>query len=277
MRYHFFIIGEPYTDEWWARQISMGVITAGFDNKIGDRGHIFLNDMDQDDWVIAYAKGYGAIGAGTVGGEETYRLLRSRELPADFESRHRQFRSVSWLHYVETLADAVPFGELHLGFAPRHTKTEFVDHENARRIIRLLASKFASKLKRHPPSSTPEAVDLEPPERIPTTTYRILRDTVKSRSVKMLHKFRCQMCGNTIELPDGSRYAEAHHIRPLGGDHKGPDVVGNIICVCPNHHAELDLGVSPLKLNALWSAKGHVVDSKYVDYHNRFVSNSQGE
>ena len=61
MRYHLFIIGKPYTDEWWARHISMGVITAGFDNAVGDPGYNFLHDMDEDDWVIAYAPGYGAV------------------------------------------------------------------------------------------------------------------------------------------------------------------------------------------------------------------------
>lgn len=121
MRYHLFIIGGPYTDEWWMRHLSMAVITAGFDNSIGDQGHSFLHDMDKGDWVIAYAKGYGVVGAGRVGGEETYQLLPTRELPPDFESPHRQFRSVAWTNYVETLADAVPFGELRLSFPLRHT------------------------------------------------------------------------------------------------------------------------------------------------------------
>jgi hypothetical protein len=223
MRYHLFVIGEPYTDAWWGRNLSMGVITAGFDNEDGDRGSIFLRDMDAGDRVIAYAKGAGVVGAGTVGGKNTYRILRKRELPADFESRHRQLRSVKWTHFVEKLEDAVPFGKLRLGFAPRNTKTEFSDQENARRIIQLLAAKSNGA----PPTATQEAADLQPPARVPSTTYRILRDTAKSRRVKALHGFKCQVCGKTIELSVGSRYAEGHHIQPLGGEHKGPDVEGN--------------------------------------------------
>jgi hypothetical protein len=141
MRYHLFVIGEPYTDAWWTRNLAMGVNTAGFENAIGDRGHIYLHDMDTGDWVIAYAKGSGAVGAGVVDGKDTYRRLSVRDLPSGFESRHQQFRSVTWEHYVERLADAVPFRELRLGFAPRNTKTEFTDQKNARRIIRLLAAK----------------------------------------------------------------------------------------------------------------------------------------
>ncbi len=125
------------------------------------------------------------------------------------------------------------------------------------------------------PPTTREAADLEPPERIQSTTYRILRDTAKSRRVKKCHHFRCQICGKTIEFPDGSRYAEGHHIQPLGGEHKGPDVEGNILCLCPNHHAELDLGVLPIRLSSLRSVKGHTVEQKYVDYHNRVICNSR--
>jgi predicted restriction endonuclease len=55
-----------------------------------------------------------------------------------------------------------------------------------------------------------------------------------------LHEYRCQICGKRIALPDGGFYAEAHHIRPLGSPHNGPDHVGNILCVCPNHHVALD-------------------------------------
>jgi predicted restriction endonuclease len=72
----------------------------------------------------------------------------------------------------------------------------------------------------------------------------------------------------TIELPDGRRYAEAHHIRPLGSPHNGPDVAGNILCLCPNHHAELDYGVRPLELNDLRKTNAHAIDEAYVYYHN---------
>lgn len=127
--------------------------------------------------------------------------------------------------------------------------------------------------------STPEAVDVSPPapDRVESTTYRILRDTAKAIDVKRLHEYRCQICGHTIELSDGNRYAEAHHIQPLGGPHNGPDETNNILCVCPNHHAELDYGVRRITVSALHSAKGHVVEPKYVDYHNRVVYRTDGE
>jgi hypothetical protein len=73
---------------------------------------------------------------------------------------------------------------------------------------------------RAPVPPTQKSADLDdPPGRIATMTYRILRDTERAREVKRMHAHECQICGETIELPDGGRYAEAHHVRPLGSGH----------------------------------------------------------
>ncbi|HHT9146742.1 MAG: HNH endonuclease [Candidatus Brocadiaceae bacterium] len=123
-----------------------------------------------------------------------------------------------------------------------------------------------------PPQKTPEANDLQSPEdRVPTTIYRILRDTELSRRIKYEHGYKCQVCNHTIQLPDGSYYAEAHHIKPLGIPHNGPDISGNILCLCPNHHAELDYGVAAISLSALRLIDSHAIDQKYVEYHNSHI------
>ncbi len=124
----------------------------------------------------------------------------------------------------------------------------------------------------------PEAIDLAPPpERIEVSVNRIIRDTALALEVKDLHNFECQICGHTIVLPDGRRYAEAHHIRPLGSEHCGPDVIGNILCVCPNHHAELDLCVIPLSMTELRQVEGHQVEVRYVEFHNDLRRGKYGE
>lgn len=124
------------------------------------------------------------------------------------------------------------------------------------------------------PPATIIAVDIDdPPERELCSTYRILRDTLLARQVKQQHKYQCQVCGHTIELADGTRYAEAHHIRPLGQPHNGPDIIGNILCLCPNHHAELDYGAISLSLSSLRQVLAHPVDITFVDYHNSCIAN----
>jgi putative restriction endonuclease len=70
------------------------------------------------------------------------------------------------------------------------------------------------------------------------------------------------------------------HIKPLGRPHNGLDVDGNVLCLCPNHHAQLDKGgitigddrrvidcrtgqpIGPLYLKAI-----HRIDLVSVAYH----------
>ncbi|MYN10191.1 HNH endonuclease [Pseudoduganella aquatica] len=123
-----------------------------------------------------------------------------------------------------------------------------------------------------PPPESPEASDVnEPAPRCETTTYRVLRDTLLAREVKRWHNYKCQVCGESIALPNGEQYAEAHHIQPLGAPHDGPDIAANIICVCPNHHVELDYGVRALRIENLRQAPGHQISDKYVQYHNEEI------
>lgn len=132
--------------------------------------------------------------------------------------------------------------------------------------------KPSGKSKLTPPP-TPAASTLEPPPRVKSTVSRVVRDTAVALSVKEKHDYRCQVCGERITLPDGSFYAEAHHIRPLGGEHKGYDVEENVLCVCPNHHAELDFGMWDINLAELRVADGHTVGEDYVRYHNETIRN----
>jgi len=121
-------------------------------------------------------------------------------------------------------------------------------------------------------SESPEASDIaEPASRQETKAYRIIRDTNLARRVKLLHGYRCQLCGYAIRLPNGSMYAEAHHLRPLGKPYNGPDVTENIVCLCPNHHAELDYGARPLRVGELTAVCGHSVGEGYVRYHNETI------
>lgn len=109
------------------------------------------------------------------------------------------------------------------------------------------------------------------PSRIKTTTYRILRDTLLAQKIKALHDYECQICGLTLELKDGQRYAEAHHIKPLGSPHNGPDIAENIICVCPNHHAQLDYAAIKLNSSTLRVLEEHPLGDEFIGYHNEII------
>lgn len=139
-------------------------------------------------------------------------------------------------------------------------------------IERSKAFDWSAYLPATVPPVSPRAVDIDVPAgRREITTFRIIRDTVLARRVKQLHNYECQLCGHTIVLPDGTRYAEAHHIQPLGEPHNGPDSMENIVCLCPNHHAELDYGVRQLAQNDFRSTAGHSVSDVHISYHNEHV------
>ena len=116
-----------------------------------------------------------------------------------------------------------------------------------------------------------------PPSRIPTTTLRIIRDSTLARFLKQIHNHACQICGDTIQLPDGTRYSEAHHIQPLGSPHDGLDIAGNILVLCPNHHAMCDYGAITLSLKMLTQHDEHEIDPQYIHYHNTVIVPNQAK
>jgi len=66
------------------------------------------------------------------------------------------------------------------------------------------------------------------------------RDSGLVRSLKKKYDDCCQVCGLQIKVGRDRHYSEGHHLRPLGKDHGGSDVEGNIVILCPTHHAEFD-------------------------------------
>lgn len=104
---------------------------------------------------------------------------------------------------------------------------------------------------------------------------RIVRDTLLATRIKELYNYRCQICATSILLPNNRKYAEAHHLQPLGGIHGGPDVAGNVMCVCPNHHVQLDYSAMRISVSAL-KISLHIIEERFVDYHNRLLARTVG-
>ncbi|GIJ50055.1 hypothetical protein Val02_69410 [Virgisporangium aliadipatigenens] len=163
-----------------------------------------------------------------------------------------------------------------------------VDHwheigKDGYRIWRFRLTKIDSNANPSPASRT------EPAGRASATIQRIIRSSANARRVKELHDHRCQVCGLRLETPAGP-YSEAAHIKPLGRPHDGPDVQGNILCLCPNHHVLLDSGaiyvddhsvvrsaVDDMKLGELRTAGKHIIDYTFVKYHREHYGISEIE
>lgn len=121
-------------------------------------------------------------------------------------------------------------------------------------------------------SETPFAIDINEapngPKRVETKVYRILRDTKLATEIKQLYEYNCQLCDTSLQFPNGQKYAEAHHIKPLGEPHNGPDEKENIICVCPNCHAQLDYVAIKLDIQKISQHEDHKIKPEYINYHN---------
>lgn len=125
------------------------------------------------------------------------------------------------------------------------------------------------------------------PNRIETTRSRIVRNTDLAHDVKSMYDYTCQVCGDQRRGPSGRPYAEAHHLRPLGKPHDGPDIPGNILVLCPNHHADFDYGrltVAPKthRISHEYDAEvdgteltvetAHDIEQIHLRYHNEVVA-----
>jgi|TARA_B100001971_G_C18204866_1_gene546919 putative restriction endonuclease len=112
-----------------------------------------------------------------------------------------------------------------------------------------------------------------------SSVNRVNRDPSLSERVKQIYKFRCQVCDQYLEKPSGA-IAVGAHIKALGHPHDGPDHLSNLLCLCPNHHAQFDafsffvdettleiMGSADLKGKKLSVSKKHKIDSEFFGYH----------
>jgi len=126
-----------------------------------------------------------------------------------------------------------------------------------------------------------EAAAYGPAPRRASTVLRVVRDTAITRSVKLLHDYHCQVC--EVQLRGVVPYAEAAHIRPLGAPHHGPDILANVLCLCPNHHILFDLGVFGIADDfrllglpgRLIIQKKHLVGAEFLAYHRAYCYEPQ--
>lgn len=122
------------------------------------------------------------------------------------------------------------------------------------------------------------------PRRVQQTTARIVRDTEQTRQIKKRYGYRCQVCHERLETRAGP-YAEAAHIRPLGAPHHGPDVPGNVLCLCPNHHVLFDHGAFSVRddhtlmgrSGSLLVQPGHTLDPDVLHYHRSRILHASSD
>ena len=129
--------------------------------------------------------------------------------------------------------------------------------------------------------------DLAPAERVETTRSRVIRNTRLATELKERYSHTCQVCGVRRRRRVDEGYAEAHHLKPLGRPHDGPDAEENIVVLCPDHHADFDYGMVAVDHDShdiahaydanvdgttLHVRDNHEVGDEFLEYHNREIS-----
>ena len=118
-------------------------------------------------------------------------------------------------------------------------------------------------------------------ERKETTINRLNRNIRLREKVKEIYEFRCQVCNILLRKPGGA-IAIGAHIKGLGRPHNGPDILGNMLCLCPNHHDQFDAlsfyiepvnleinGLDGFKGSKLFVQKHHKLVSEFLEYHKQ--------
>ncbi len=141
---------------------------------------------------------------------------------------------------------------------------------------RLVKDKQQPQLQKNGVEENSPVYEKEQSKRVEATVQRIVRNTQVATRVKAMYDYKCQVCGVRLEGFSGP-YAEGAHIQGLGSPHNGPDVLENILCLCPNHHVLFDKGgfvinddfsISGTKTN-LTIHRNHHVNIEFLRFHRK--------
>ena len=121
--------------------------------------------------------------------------------------------------------------------------------------------------------------DYKRADRAATTVSRIKRDVSLSENIKEIYGYKCQVCNVYLKTPYGA-IAIGAHIKGLGKPHNGPDVIENMICLCPNHHEQFDdhgfyidpetyeiKGLEGFEGKKITLNKKHNIEKSFLKYH----------
>lgn len=166
-------------------------------------------------------------------------------------------RAWRWIVYGSSTVPTIPFSLEDLDLTRSYSgqdNARYIEPIDQEKIQRLLLWSLAQQPDRYrqivDPSTIADAFGpertlegvfnhdrialLEPARRKRYLREAPLRNEWLAESLKSYYSNRCQVCGNDFQPKYGQPYSESHHIQYLSDG--GPDLSGNIVVVCPNHH-----------------------------------------
>lgn len=136
-----------------------------------------------------------------------------------------------------------------------------------------------------------EETDFEQQVRRAIAYERLVRDSAVVKRVKEMYDNTCQICANRLVVsPVGAAYSEAAHIQAVGKPHDGPDIIDNVLCLCPNCHALFDRGALQITdeydvingltkkfVSVLHRAQAHNIRTQFIKLHRARWAGRQAE
>ncbi|MHA1863896.1 MAG: HNH endonuclease [Candidatus Thorarchaeota archaeon] len=135
------------------------------------------------------------------------------------------------------------------------------------KIRKTRTPKPKQRMKTKPKVKPPKKGGIPEKVRVETSAYK--RDEKIVKYVKDAEYWTCQVCDLPIISPMGKYYCEAHHIQPLNKG--GADDASNVLCLCPNHHAEMHNGLFYIEPHS----KRLIYHNKEHEYHGTNLSESR--
>jgi hypothetical protein len=137
--------------KWWEYLVNSRQIPACFDSQPGDQGEKILTSYISGDIIVAYAKGYGAIGWGVIEKPESYHLAEAGS-PEDYwkgDCMHRL--SINWKAVAKQLSDGIIPSEVREKYGIYHpiSTSVSIDVFKSRNLIQALNQRYRERNGNH--------------------------------------------------------------------------------------------------------------------------------
>jgi hypothetical protein len=131
-------------DEWWKYLVHEQQIPACFNNERGDQGEKILTSYINGDKIIAYAKGYGAIGWGIIENPSSYKLLHKGESGDKLKGRCLHRLNIRWKATASKLSDGIRPDVIRENFGIYHplSTSSSIDTRKGYNLIKEITEKF---------------------------------------------------------------------------------------------------------------------------------------
>lgn len=182
-----------------------------------------------------------------------------RDYDGSISRRHwpNEGRTWDWIVYGSSTVPTIPFSLEHLDLSRNYSSqnnARYIDPLDADKIRPLVLWSLSQVPDRYMQVVDPAQIAqtfgqdrtlagvfnhdrialLNPVTKRREIADRFDRNQWLAESLKSYYTHRCQVCGNDFLPTYGTPFSESHHIQYIRDG--GPDISGNIVVLCPNHH-----------------------------------------